>query len=165
MPIIYGILTTVTNVNRTWPVFTTVPSTISSIPNISLPSNLPPSPVSYHSFSDNDKFSDEDEPSNNRDVLLASPGCNSRNESVFRTVLKTEPMDVKQEVISPMDTMIADDLLEIHDEFKFEVDEVNSDLDFDTVSTSSGSHFEFSDVSDMLSDIGVSNDCWSDLNS
>ncbi|XP_045133276.1 transcription factor SOX-4-like [Portunus trituberculatus] len=80
--------------------------------------------------------------------------------------IKMEPLDIKQE--PPTESALADldsltDLLQIPSDFKVEVDEINSDLDFDAVSTSSGSHFEFSDVSDMLSDIGVSNDCWADI--
>ncbi|XP_064119832.1 transcription factor SOX-2-like isoform X1 [Macrobrachium nipponense] len=81
--------------------------------------------------------------------------------------IKLEPLEIKQE--PPAESPLGDldslsDFLQIpSDDFKVEVDEINSDLDFDAVSTSSGSHFEFSDVSDMLSDIGVSNDCWVDI--
>lgn len=80
--------------------------------------------------------------------------------------IKMETLDIKQE--PPTESALVDldsltDLLQIPSDFKVEVDEINSDLDFDAVSTSSGSHFEFSDVSDMLSDIGVSNDCWADI--
>ncbi|XP_068241500.1 transcription factor SOX-4-like [Palaemon carinicauda] len=82
--------------------------------------------------------------------------------------IKLEPLvEIKQE--PPTESPLGDldslsDFLQIpSDDFKVEVDEINSDLDFDAVSTSSGSHFEFSDVSDMLSDIGVSNDCWVDI--
>ncbi|KAK3863105.1 hypothetical protein Pcinc_031082 [Petrolisthes cinctipes] len=80
--------------------------------------------------------------------------------------IKMETLDIKQE--PPTEPALADldsltDLLQIPSDFKVEVDEINSDLDFDAVSTSSGSHFEFSDVSDMLSDIGVSNDCWAEI--
>lgn len=57
------------------------------------------------------------------------------------------------------------DLLQIPSDFKVDLDTLTTDLDsFDTASSSSGSHFEFSctpDVSDMLSDIGVNND-WVD---
>ncbi|KAK7082002.1 Transcription factor SOX-4, partial [Halocaridina rubra] len=91
------------------------------------------------------------------------------------SIIKPEPLDIKADPIyikqeppsepSPLadlDTELSD-FLQIPSDFKVEVDEINSDLDFDAVSTSSGSHFEFSDVSDMLSDIGVSNDCWADI--
>ncbi|PSN58054.1 hypothetical protein C0J52_02065 [Blattella germanica] len=57
------------------------------------------------------------------------------------------------------------DLLQIPSDFRVDLDTLTTDLDsFDTASSSSGSHFEFSctpDVSDMLSDIGVNND-WVD---
>jgi transcription factor SOX4/11/12 (SOX group C) len=57
------------------------------------------------------------------------------------------------------------DLLQIPSDFRVDLDTLTTDLDsFDTASSSSGSHFEFSctpDVSDMLHDIGVNND-WVD---
>ena len=102
-----------------------------------------------------------DDNSGKGDVLLASPGRIVRDDNLMRHPLKLEPLEIKQEQISDMDAI--NDLLRMPSDFKVEVDELNSDLDFDAVSTSSGSHFEFSDVSDMLSDIGVSNDCWPDL--
>ncbi|XP_047737471.1 transcription factor SOX-4-like [Hyalella azteca] len=105
----------------------------------------------------------DDSDSGKGDVLLASPGRTVREDPLIRPAFKLEPLEIKQEPISGMDAI--DDLLRMPGEFKVEVDELNSDLDFDAVSTSSGSHFEFSDVSDMLSDIGVSNECWpADLN-
>ncbi|KAF2358266.1 High mobility group box domain, partial [Trinorchestia longiramus] len=101
----------------------------------------------------------EEENSGKGDVLLASPGRTTRSDDpLIRPPFKLEPLEIKQEPISDMDAI--NDLLRMPPDFKVEVDELNSDLDFDAVSTSSGSHFEFSDVSDMLSDIGVSNDCW-----
>ena len=88
-----------------------------------------------------------------------------KSETNNNSSIKAEPLVIKQEPTDPQLTGL-DSLIELFSmpgDIKVEVDEFNSDLDFDAVSTSSGSHFEFSDVSDMLSDIGVSNDCWSDL--
>ncbi|CAL4125271.1 unnamed protein product [Meganyctiphanes norvegica] len=83
------------------------------------------------------------------------------------TTIKLEPLDIKPEPEElDLDETLTDIELMHHmpTDLKVEVDsEINSDLDFDAVSTSSGSHFEFSDVSDMLSDIGVSNDCWAGI--
>ncbi|ROT80147.1 Sox14 protein [Penaeus vannamei] len=94
------------------------------------------------------------------------PSSLSASRAADPPPIKLEPLDIKQE--PPSESTLADldsltDLLQMPTDFKVEVDEINSDLDFDAVSTSSGSHFEFSDVSDMLSDIGVSNDCWADI--
>ncbi|XP_076055537.1 uncharacterized protein LOC143033859 [Oratosquilla oratoria] len=130
---------------------------------------------SDHDHSDDscDSDSDDDELYTRRsikDEVFApkleppSPLKEAKKKSL-KADIKIEPLDIKQE---PMEHPLADldsitDLLQMPNDFKVEVDELNSGLDFDAVSTSSGSHFEFSDVSDMLSDIGVSNDCWADI--
>ena len=92
------------------------------------------------------------------------------------TVIKEEPIECESETAATGATRsgenpsLADldsltDLLQIPSDFRVDLDTLTTDLDsFDTASSSSGSHFEFSctpDVSDMLSDIGVNND-WVD---
>ncbi|XP_042887400.1 transcription factor SOX-4-like [Penaeus japonicus] len=132
---------------------------------------------------DDDHEDKDDDVDTKEDVLLYSRKRHAVRDEVFAPrpflpsslsasraadppPIKMEPLDIKQE--PPSESTLADldsltDLLQMPTDFKVEVDEINSDLDFDAVSTSSGSHFEFSDVSDMLSDIGVSNDCWADI--
>ena len=90
--------------------------------------------------------------------------------------IKEEPIECESETAATAATRtgenpsLADldsltDLLQIPSDFRVDFDSLTNDLDsFDTASSSSGSHFEFSctpDVSDMLSDIGVNND-WVD---
>ncbi|XP_021932033.1 transcription factor sox-2-like isoform X1 [Zootermopsis nevadensis] len=90
--------------------------------------------------------------------------------------IKEEPVECESETAATGATRagenpsLADldsltDLLQISSDFRVDLDTLTTDLDsFDTASSSSGSHFEFSctpDVSDMLSDIGVNND-WVD---
>lgn len=84
-------------------------------------------------------------------------------------IIKEEPMDCESELAATGRTgenpSLADldsltDLLQIPSDFKVDLENLTTDLDsFDTASSSSGSHFEFSctpDVSDMLCDyIGV----------
>lgn len=107
------------------------------------------------------------------DALLVEPPSveTSRIPSLHSfnalTALKCEELDVKEE---PRDTSLADldaitDLLNVSDtDFQMDLEALTTDMDtFETASSSSGSHFEFSctpDVSDMLSDIGVSS--WTD---
>lgn len=90
-------------------------------------------------------------------------------------VLKHEPMECDSELaatghagenppgLADLDSLT--DLLQIPSDFRVDLDTLTTDLDsFDTASSSSGSHFEFSctpDVTDMLSDMGVAND-WVD---
>ncbi|KAJ9589570.1 hypothetical protein L9F63_017225, partial [Diploptera punctata] len=90
--------------------------------------------------------------------------------------IKEEPIECESETAATGATRsgenpsLADldsltDLFEIPSDFRVDLDTLTTDLDsFDTASSSSGSHFEFSctpDMSDMLSDIGVNND-WVD---
>lgn len=162
-PILYGVYT-IKN-DRCRPTLSTMPASLtnfSNLANLTCNNSRTPSPVQSSLSVRELEPTEDDEDSGKGDVLLASPGRVTRDESLVRTSLKMEPLEIKQEPISDMDAI--NDLLQIPSDFKVEVDELNSDLDFDAVSTSSGSHFEFSDVSDMLSDIGVSNDCWPDLN-
>lgn len=88
---------------------------------------------------------------------------------VTGTLVKCEELDVKEE---PRETSLADldsitDLLNVNDsDLDFPMDlEALTDMDtFETASSSSGSHFEFSctpDVSDIMQDIGVA---WTDSN-
>uniref|UniRef100_A0A1B6H165 Uncharacterized protein n=2 Tax=Cuerna arida TaxID=1464854 RepID=A0A1B6H165_9HEMI len=85
-------------------------------------------------------------------------------------LIKEEPMDCDSEMAATGHTgenpSLADldsltDLLQIPSDFKVDLDTLTTDIDtFDTTSSSSGSHFEFSctpDVSDIICDIGVSN--------
>jgi len=85
-------------------------------------------------------------------------------------LIKQEPMDCDSELAATGHTgdnpSLADldsltDLLQIPSDFKVDLDTLTTDIDtFDTTSSSSGSHFEFScapDVSDMLCTIGVNN--------
>lgn len=81
--------------------------------------------------------------------------------------LKCEELDtVKEEPRDTLDDLDAiTDLLNVSDtDFQMDLEALTTDMDtFETASSSSGSHFEFSctpDVSDMLSDIGVS--AWPD---
>ncbi|MCL4136514.1 UNVERIFIED_CONTAM: hypothetical protein GTU68_053001 [Idotea baltica] len=131
---------------------------------------------------------DEEDNVSKRDVLLASRQRDTKYESSFgsrsissslnettkesssstssssSSYSKLSSLDIKQEPAEPLtDIESLSEIFQMPPDMKVEVDEFNSDLDFDAVSTSSGSHFEFSDVSDMLTDIGVSNDCWGDL--
>lgn len=86
---------------------------------------------------------------------------------VTGTLVKCEELDVKEE---PRETSLADldsitDLLNVNDtDLDFPMDlEALTDMDtFETASSSSGSHFEFSctpDVNDIMQDIGVA---WTD---
>lgn len=83
--------------------------------------------------------------------------------------VKDEPLDV-DEGTGPGDNPSLADLESLTDLFQFpipaELDSLTRDLDsFDSASSSSGSHFEFNctpDVSDMLSEFGVSNADWVD---
>ncbi|XP_075217330.1 uncharacterized protein LOC142322298 [Lycorma delicatula] len=91
------------------------------------------------------------------------------------SVLKQEPMECDSELaatghagenppgLADLDSLT--DLLQIPSDFRVDLDTLTTDLDsFDTASSSSGSHFEFSctpDVSNILSDMGVAND-WVD---
>ncbi|KAK8748311.1 hypothetical protein OTU49_016068 [Cherax quadricarinatus] len=159
--------------------------TIESAPGLtSLRPEALVSSTTVTSTDDDDDSKDEDEDDEEKEhLLLYSRKRHAVRDEVFAPrpflptslsgsrasippPIKMEPLDIKQE--PPSESPLADldsltDLLQIPSDFKVEVDEINSDLDFDAVSTSSGSHFEFSDVSDMLSDIGVSNDCWADI--
>ncbi|GLV40417.1 Sox box protein 14 [Carabus blaptoides fortunei] len=80
--------------------------------------------------------------------------------------LKCEELDVKEEPRDTLDDLDAiTDLLNVSDsDFQMDLEALTGDMDtFETASSSSGSHFEFSctpDVTDMLSDIGVS--AWPD---
>ncbi|KAK7789183.1 hypothetical protein R5R35_000782 [Gryllus longicercus] len=87
--------------------------------------------------------------------------------------IKDEPLDVDPEPVASGDTPSLADLESLTDLFHFpipaesvvDLESLTRELDsFDSASSSSGSHFEFNcspDVSDMLSDFGVSN-CVSD---
>jgi len=105
-----------------------------------------------------------------KDELLSPRICISKFKSNYNcetdpALFKIETLQTKKELHQPSATTVLASLIESSEypsEFD-DIDNVNSDLDFDAVSTSSGSHFEFSDVTDMLSDIGVSNDCWADI--
>ncbi|CAH0772624.1 unnamed protein product [Bemisia tabaci] len=111
--------------------------------------------------------------------------------SYASSIVKSEPNEdnelvIKQEPLEPMECesetaaigkagenpSLADldsltDLLQIPSDFRIDLDSLTTDLDsFDTASSSSGSHFEFTcapDMNDMLSAIGVNND-WVDTN-
>lgn len=89
------------------------------------------------------------------------------------SIIKQEPMECESELaatghagdnpsLADLDSLT--DLLQIPSDFKVDLDTLTTDIDtFDTTSSSSGSHFEFScapDVSDMLCDIGVSSNGW-----
>lgn len=93
--------------------------------------------------------------------------------------IKEEPLEFDPEAVSTRVALtrvgenpsLADldsltDLFQITSDFRVDLDTLTTDLDsFDTASSSSGSHFEFSctpDMSDMLSDIGVTNNDWVD---
>uniref|UniRef100_A0A2P2I330 Transcription factor SOX-4-like n=1 Tax=Hirondellea gigas TaxID=1518452 RepID=A0A2P2I330_9CRUS len=160
-PISFEVFTIKTDRNRS--TLETLPSSITNFTNFAsltattIKAQAPVSNFTYRCIDRHEEFED----GNTGDVLLASPGMGIRSDTLIRSGMKLEPLEIKQEPISDMDAI--NDLLHIPSDFKVEVDELNSDLDFDAVSTSSGSHFEFSDVSDMLSDIGVSNDCFPDL--
>lgn len=87
--------------------------------------------------------------------------------------IKEEPLECESEGAATGENPSLADLDSLTDlflpsdpsDFKVDLETLTTDLDtFDTTSSSSGSHFEFSctpDVSDMLSDIGVNND-WVD---
>lgn len=106
-----------------------------------------------------------------KDELLSPRICFPKSKSNYTSesdpaLFKMETFKSKKDQFQPSATTVLASLIENSSEFPSdfdEIDNVNSDLDFDAVSTSSGSHFEFSDVTDMLSDIGVSNDCWADI--
>lgn len=98
-----------------------------------------------------------------------------KTEPEDEVIIKQEPMECDSELAATGRTgenpSLADldsltDLLQIPSDFRFIFDSLTTDLDsFDTASSRSGSHFEFTcaapDVSDMLSDIGMSNE-WVD---
>nr|CAD7259064.1 unnamed protein product [Timema shepardi] len=93
------------------------------------------------------------------------------------SLIKQEPVDCESETaavgcarvhenpsLSDLDSLMVTDLLDISPEFKVDLDTLTTELEFDTASSSSGSHLEFSctpDVSVMLSEFGVHND-WQD---
>lgn len=171
--ILYGVYAALKCMDSGRPTLTPIPSSITNFAHLTCltgggirshhthPFSSSPSSLTATREVEEDR-PDDDEVTGKGDVLLASPGRTMRDtDSLMRLGLKLEPLEIKQEPISEM--YASNDLLRMPSDFKVEVDELNSDLDFDAVSTSSGSHFEFSDVSDMLSDIGVSNDCWPDL--
>lgn len=91
------------------------------------------------------------------------------------SLIKQEPMECESELaatghagdnptLADLDSLT--DLLQIPSDFKVDLDTLTTDIDtFDTASSSSGSHFEFSctpNVSDMLCDIGVSSSGWAE---
>ncbi|CAL4064220.1 unnamed protein product [Meganyctiphanes norvegica] len=124
----------------------------------------------YDDNSDNDSLLSFKHKHFTKDELLSPRIRLSNSNSNYTietdpTLFKMETLQTKKEQHQPSATTVLASLIESSDfpsDFD-EIDNVNSDLDFDAVSTSSGSHFEFSDVTDMLSDIGVSNDCWADI--
>lgn len=144
------------------------------------------SPSSEKSFSLESEYTDRDYDDNSsdtdsllsfkhkhftKDELLSPRIIFPKSKSNYTSesdpaLFKMETFKSKKDQFQPSATTVLASLIENSSEFPSdfdEIDNVNSDLDFDAVSTSSGSHFEFSDVTDMLSDIGVSNDCWADI--
>ncbi|CAL4063844.1 unnamed protein product [Meganyctiphanes norvegica] len=103
---------------------------------------------------------------------LASPGMPGM-ESPLRPTTPIIKDEIKQEIPSPSEVVrenpadvTLDDLYNITDfipisDIKYDLDSIDSDIDFDAVSTSSGSHFDFSSATDeadyLLSDCGLSN--------
>jgi len=98
------------------------------------------------------------------DTLLVDPApINSRIPALHATAFKCEELDpVKEEPRDSLDDLDSiTDLLNVSDtDFQMDLEALTTDMEtFETASSSSGSHFEFSctpDVTDMLSDIGVS---------
>lgn len=105
---------------------------------------------------------------------LASPGLGSPGmHSPLRPTTPLIKEEIKQELHSPSNVVrenpadvTLDDLYSITDfipisDLKYDLDSIDSDIDFDAVSTSSGSHFDFSSATDeadyLLSDCGLSN--------
>jgi len=105
---------------------------------------------------------------------LASPGLASPGRvSPMRPTTPLIKDEIKQEFPSPSEVVrenpadvTLDDLYNITDfistsDIKYDLDSIDSDIDFDAVSTSSGSHFDFSSATDeadyLLSDCGLSN--------
>ncbi|XP_063861837.1 LOW QUALITY PROTEIN: transcription factor Sox-11-like [Scylla paramamosain] len=98
---------------------------------------------------------------------LASPGLSSPNisESSTTPFIKTE---IKTDFQNPNELQVEhatlDDLYNITDfipisDMKVDLDSIDADIDFDAVSTSSGSHFDFSSVAEeadtLLSDTWI----------
>jgi hypothetical protein len=85
-------------------------------------------------------------------------------------IKQEDPSSVKQEdnnndqysSLADLDTLT--DLLQVPVDIKMDVDDLNHLDTWDSGSSSSGSHFEFStaDMSDMLSDFGVRDADWVD---
>ncbi|KAG8281040.1 Transcription factor SOX-4 [Homalodisca vitripennis] len=107
------------------------------------------------------------EPDDMQQDFLIKPDSHLLKQELL---IKEEPMDCDSEMAATGHTgenpSLADldsltDLLQIPSDFKVDLDTLTTDIDtFDTTSSSSGSHFEFSctpDVSDIICDIGVSN--------
>ena len=125
---------------------------------------------SYFSGSPSGCSEEEEDSMSRRDVLLAYRQVTPKNTPI---VLKQSVIPVKQERLitqeiknediksEPVSSSLAelDEIFPLTD-IKSSINSFNSDLDFDAISGSSGSHFEFSNVSDMLSDFGLINDHW-----
>ncbi|CAL4131874.1 unnamed protein product [Meganyctiphanes norvegica] len=146
-------------------------------------STSPPSCDKSFSLKSEDRDSDYDDNSDNDSLMsfkhkhftkdeLLSPSIRfpkskaNYSSETDPTLYKMETVKTKKEFHPPFAATVLSSLTE-GSEFPSdfdEIDNVNSDLDFEAVSTSSRSHFEFSDVTNMLSDIGVSNDCWAEFN-
>ena len=158
-PVVYGFYAVRTDNSPS--ILSLLPSNLTNVSNLtkhvsqyqSISRSSTPSISSQISSKEIDRADDDDY--EKYDVLLANLGRTQKEVNSLRS-FKIEPDEMK--IVPDIDAINS--YLDLPSEFKIEVNELSSDLDFDAVSTSSGSHFEFSDVSDMLNDIGVTNDCW-----
>ncbi|XP_064078911.1 transcription factor Sox-3-like isoform X2 [Macrobrachium nipponense] len=104
---------------------------------------------------------------------LASPKCETPTTPIIKSEIKTETQSPNSPVEATVEHPTLDDLYSITDfvaisDIKMDLDSIDADIDFDAVSTSSGSHFDFASVAEetdhLLSDCGLSN-TWIGANS
>lgn len=97
---------------------------------------------------------------------LASPKCETPTTPNVKSEVKKEVLSPSSPAESTLEHPTLDDLYNITDfvaisDIKMDLDSIDADIDFDAVSTSSGSHFDFPSVADetdhLLSDCTLSN--------
>lgn len=84
---------------------------------------------------------------------LASPNCETPPTPTVKSEVKREIQSPSSPTESTVEHPTLDDLYSITDfiaisDIKMDLDSIDADIDFDAVSTSSGSHFDFSSVAD-----------------
>lgn len=84
---------------------------------------------------------------------LASPNCETPPTPPVKSEVKREIQSPSSPTESTVEHPTLDDLYSITDfiaisDIKMDLDSIDADIDFDAVSTSSGSHFDFSSVAD-----------------